>query len=175
MIDPELRASFLEEVTELQEHIEDLVLQLERGENRDQALAGLGRCFHTLKGTAGSVGLTRLASEIHLLEDHLRECGESDSDHLFDRLRAALSLLEATRKNLAEPPSPPTGHAIAAPVKPPAGPPAPTPATTESENTPSSFAEEPIRVGIAQLETLMDSGRRADHPVAVPSRRNPAA
>src|SRR5262249_48872109 len=70
-LDPELREAFLAEATDLFERIQTLVLSLDQQADPAETLHELGRCYHTLKGAAGSVGLLELASLVHSLEESL--------------------------------------------------------------------------------------------------------
>src|SRR5690606_34064063 len=98
-LDPELREGFLAEATELFERIEGLVLELGMGDD-DERLGELARCYHTLKGTAGSVGLEGLSRAIHDLEDRLRGAGGKIDPELLRRLEQSLGVIETTLRDL---------------------------------------------------------------------------
>ena len=76
------------------ERIEPLVLGLGRAAEEGEALHELGRCFHTLKGAAGSVGIGELASLVHALEEHIEGAGTRASQELIDLLHQTLSYLD---------------------------------------------------------------------------------
>ena len=67
---PSFGASSSPTSSDLFGRIQELVLGLGGGDDAGR-LHELGRCFHTLKGAAGSVGLGGLAAAIHALEDEL--------------------------------------------------------------------------------------------------------
>ncbi len=92
-IDPELREVFLADAADLFERIEELVLNLREGNQADR-LNELGRCYHTLKGAAGSVGLVGLATAIHALENDLERASGQVSQALVLRLESSLKQIE---------------------------------------------------------------------------------
>ena len=93
-LDDEIREAFLADATDLFERIEPLVLGLGRDADPRQSLRELGRCFHTLKGAAGSVGLADLATLVHALEEHLEETSSPASADLIDVLHQTLGYLD---------------------------------------------------------------------------------
>ena len=93
-LDDEIREAFLADVSDLFERIEPLVLGLGRDVDPRQSLRELGRCFHTLKGAAGSVGLADLASLVHALEEHLEETSSPASAELIDVLYQTLGYMD---------------------------------------------------------------------------------
>lgn len=93
-IDPELRAIFLDEASDLFDRIETLVLSFGRGERQADLLLELGRCFHTLKGAAGSVGLVQVAALVHAIEDRLELVNGQAASGLIDSLHEILHYLE---------------------------------------------------------------------------------
>jgi chemotaxis protein histidine kinase CheA/CheY-like chemotaxis protein len=118
-LDPELRGEFLAEATGLFERIEGLVLDLGRTPGRTETLTELRRCFHTLKGAAGSVGLSDLAARIHELEERLEPAGGRASDELIDALHQSLGAIDAAldglRRGPRTTPFPPSAEAPAPP------------------------------------------------------------
>ena len=130
-LDPEFRDAFLAEADDLFERVEGLVLDLHRAPESVSALHELGRCFHTLKGAAGSVGLVEFAGRIHALEDEIGGAPDPLPPALLDLLHLALADFEATLQALRKGPRPaPTGsRRPSAPVAPrtsrPPGPPRP--------------------------------------------------
>jgi chemotaxis protein histidine kinase CheA len=93
-LDDELRQAFLGDSTELIERIEPLVLGLGRGADDGEALHELGRCLHTLKGAAGSVGIADLAALIHALEGWIEASRGHTSPELIDLLHQTLGYLD---------------------------------------------------------------------------------
>ncbi|HMF38836.1 MAG TPA: Hpt domain-containing protein, partial [Isosphaeraceae bacterium] len=92
--DDEIREAFLADASDLFERIEPLVLGLGRDADPRQSLRELGRCLHTLKGAAGSVGLADLATLVHALEEHLEETSSPASADLIDVLHQTLGYLD---------------------------------------------------------------------------------
>ncbi len=67
-----LRLSFLAQATEIVDGLTRVLLRLESGQSPERAdYEELGRGLHTLKGTAGSIGLDEVAVLAHQLEDQL--------------------------------------------------------------------------------------------------------
>ena len=94
-LDPEFRDAFLGEAADLFERIEALVLDLGREPDPAPILHELCRCCHTLKGAAGSVGLSLFAGRVHALEDRLEAAAGVVSDDVLDQLNQLLSDCEA--------------------------------------------------------------------------------
>ena len=99
-LDEEIREAFLADATDLFERIEPLVLGLGETDDPRASLLELGRCFHTLKGAAGSVGLADLARLVHTLEEHLTEVDGPALVHLIDVLLETLAYLEGLLRML---------------------------------------------------------------------------
>jgi chemotaxis protein histidine kinase CheA len=93
-LDDEIRQAFLGDSTELVERIEPLVLGLGRGTDDVEALHELGRCLHTLKGAAGSVGISDLAALVHALEERIEASRGHASAELIDLLFRTLGYLD---------------------------------------------------------------------------------
>ena len=93
-LDDEIRDAFLADTTDLFERIEPLVLGLSRAADPRDSLRELGRCFHTLKGAAGSVGFPEVATLVHTLEESLTEAPLPVSDSLIDDLHRTLGYLD---------------------------------------------------------------------------------
>ena len=66
------------------------------------ALNELGRCFHTLKGAAGSVGLIELASQVHYLEQGLEDAAGQVTPELLDQLHQVLGQMEGVLDSLRQ-------------------------------------------------------------------------
>ncbi len=123
-IDPELRDIFLAEGTDLFERVETLVLDLGREPENAETHHELGRCFHTLKGAAGSVGLLQVAALIHSVEEEMEA---SAGGQLVDTLHEVLHYLDGVFAALRR-----GGGATAPPEEhpPTAAPPRPTVSAT---------------------------------------------
>jgi chemotaxis protein histidine kinase CheA len=93
-LDYEMREAFLADVSELFERIEKLVVGIARHSDQRGAIDELGRCFHTLKGAAGAVGLSELATLVHELEERLGQASGRVSNVLNDLLHNVVSYLE---------------------------------------------------------------------------------
>lgn len=72
-LDPELREAFLDDASSCVSSMEESMLKLDRDAGDVEALNQICRELHTLKGASASVGLSVLASQIHELEDRLRD------------------------------------------------------------------------------------------------------
>ncbi|MDR3632950.1 MAG: response regulator, partial [Isosphaeraceae bacterium] len=148
-LDPELRAAFCSEATDLFERIEAIVVHLEREPGSLPLLHELGRCLHTLKGAAGSVGLAEFATRIHAIEDAIEGAAGTAPHDLLDRLDALLSLFEAA----VAPPAAARGSTVEQP------PPQPQPRTGHvPEANPAALptSESLLRIPTERIETLMD-------------------
>lgn len=168
-IDPELRDAFLAEASDLFDRIGDLVLGLSRPGDHSESLHELCRCFHTLKGAAGSVGLLELSSLVHSLEERLTACSIGvASDELIDLLHGGLRYLEELIEVLRQGPAPGRGPEPA-PAPEPARlaverpladrPPAASdekPAEETAAAPATAAAEGPLRVPSARIDDLMD-------------------
>jgi len=93
-LDDEMREAFLADATELFERIENLVVGLRRDSDPRGAINELARCFHTLKGAAGSVGFFELATLVHELEERLGKASGRVSPGLNDLLHQVVGYLE---------------------------------------------------------------------------------
>ncbi|MEW4451228.1 Hpt domain-containing protein, partial [Bremerella sp. JC817] len=69
-----MQAILIADLADLLSRIQDLVLRLGRGDD-SETLHELGRCYHTLKGASGSVGLTTLAAPHPRTGRRDRGCG----------------------------------------------------------------------------------------------------
>ena len=93
-LDDEMREAFLADATELFERIESLVVGLRSHSDPREAIDELARCFHTLKGAAGSVGLSELATLVHELEERLEQASGRVSHALNDPLHQVVGYLD---------------------------------------------------------------------------------
>jgi chemotaxis protein histidine kinase CheA len=104
-LDDEMREAFLADAIDLFERIERIVIGLGSLDEQQQPLHELGRCFHTLKGAAGSVGLDELAGLVHEVEEQLEHLTVV-SPELEDLLYQVVNYLEKTIDWLRRPPVP---------------------------------------------------------------------
>lgn len=153
-LDSELRTILIADLTDLLTRIQDLVLRIGRGDD-SQTLHELGRCYHTLKGASGSVGLTTLATRIHELEDAIETGGGSAEGPLIGRLEESLSWIETTLDALrgSERTTPSEPIAAIAQDEPGPLPPSPEPITSDDLLTDGDSL---IRMPVARFEELMD-------------------
>jgi chemotaxis protein histidine kinase CheA/CheY-like chemotaxis protein len=93
-LDLEMREAFLADASELFERIEHRVVGLAGESDPGDALRELARCFHTLKGAAGSVGLGELATAVHQLEERLGQVSGRVSEDLSDLLHKFVGYLD---------------------------------------------------------------------------------
>ena len=70
-VTPEELVLFLDETEEKLEELDQGLLALEDDRSDDETVARLFRAAHTIKGSAGTVGLTAMAELCHLMEDVL--------------------------------------------------------------------------------------------------------
>jgi chemotaxis protein histidine kinase CheA len=165
-LDDEMREAFLADATDLFERIERIVVGLDSPGGQHEAIRELSRCFHTLKGSAGSVGLTELAKLVHELEERLGHAGGSVSPRLKDVLHEVVDYLDKLIGLLRRGTSPSGGTSMltssrpAAMIKPAAGSrdslrpaQAITPLIRSAPNPP---AEGAIRVPAARFDELTD-------------------
>ena len=89
-----MREAFLADATELFERIERTVVGLGGLDDHRGAINELARCFHTLKGAAGSVGLSELATLVHELEERLGQACGRVSQGLNDLLHQVVGYLD---------------------------------------------------------------------------------
>jgi chemotaxis protein histidine kinase CheA/ActR/RegA family two-component response regulator len=169
-IDPEFQEAFSAEALDLFERIESLVLSLGRGGGQQTTLHELSRCFHTLKGAAGSVGLFELASRVHHLEEELEDASCTVTPELIDHLHEALAHLEGILEGLRRGPNGDSARGHGKCV-------APDPTAAPSPDSPLLQAE-PIHDSTAAAEAKRPSSdepalpaEQADGPIRIPASR----
>lgn len=156
-LDPELREVFVADALDLSERIQNLIVDLTQEGDRAEALRELCRCLHTLKGAAGSVGLTELARGLHRLEDDLEAADDLDSCVLVERVDQVFRELEQTIAALRQQGArsavnrPGTLHSPDEPAESP-----PIDTSDSDRDSGSTAIEAPIRVPEARLDELMD-------------------
>jgi chemotaxis protein histidine kinase CheA/ActR/RegA family two-component response regulator len=151
-LDSELRGVLIADLSDIHGRIQELALGLGGGDDA-RILHELGRCYHTLKGAAGSVGLIGLAGRIHALEDQLEQAGGRVSAGLMNGLEGSLVELEAVLAALGGSGSSGSQAVDAATSAGIAEP------RDEGERAPGPRAEEPdglIRVPADRFEELTD-------------------
>ena len=72
-IDDDILREFLIESFENLTLLDQDMVELEQQPDRQDLLAGIFRTIHTIKGTCGFLGFTRLESLAHVTEDILNE------------------------------------------------------------------------------------------------------
>jgi chemotaxis protein histidine kinase CheA len=107
-LDAEMREAFLADAGELFERIETIVVGLGSQADARRQIQELGRCLHTLKGAAGSVGLSDLATLVHGVEERLEHAVGHVSPGLNDLLYQVVGYLEELLRLL--PGGPPASH-----------------------------------------------------------------
>jgi two-component system chemotaxis sensor kinase CheA len=94
---------FLAEADEHLQSLEEGVLELERRGPSAELVAGLFRSAHTLKGSAGALGFSRIAELTHAMEEALEALrGGRGADGLPDLLLRCVDTLRALRQEVAE-------------------------------------------------------------------------
>jgi chemotaxis protein histidine kinase CheA/ActR/RegA family two-component response regulator len=146
-LDPELRAILTADMTDLFARIQERVLGLGAGGDDSAGLHELGRCYHTLKGAAGSAGLTGLAAMIHSLEDELEEASGAVPDDLVRRMEESLSMIEGILEVLDDRESPDPSALEARPS---------TTASGPEEGPGHSESDGLIRMPSVRFEELVD-------------------
>jgi len=172
-LDAEMAGFFIRDARDQIETIEQAVLRWEKGENPLEQVWAAQRGFHTLKGAANSIGLTRIAKSVHDAEGFLEGVatgGGQGSPALFSFLLGAVDQLRAYTKELSANPATPWTHNWAeslrvfgpAPERHENEPPiedAPTTAVVQPQIPASDSNEEEshtLRIDAARLHQLMN-------------------
>ncbi|HEY3357833.1 MAG TPA: response regulator, partial [Polyangia bacterium] len=157
-----LQAFFVDEAREHLEGIVQGLLTLSRDRHDGEVLRALFRQTHTLKGAAGTVGLTAIGERAHALEDRfarLKDGRETlDEDGVDALLGEADRLRDMVERVAAE---------VAGPAPAAGPPPPPAPAAEADLALPVPVIE--IDVAGAEDEPALD--RRVDDRRALPRRR----
>ncbi|CAA9395693.1 MAG: Signal transduction histidine kinase CheA [uncultured Pyrinomonadaceae bacterium] len=101
-IDEEMLEIFGEEAEELIQNIRSNLVRLEKNPNDCEALLEVRRSAHTLKGSAGIVGLKVLSGVAHRVEDSLDYLAENNivgNAKIFELLSTATDCFEALARN----------------------------------------------------------------------------
>lgn len=169
----ELLGRFRDEAEERIDAIVDGLLRLERGDAPPEALDGLFREAHSIKGSAGMIALDEVASLAHSMEDTLadaRERGALPPERVGPLLRASDELRAAVRRG-APAPQPgaagerPPGEPGAAlePQPPPAAPSRPR-AVDEPQPPPAAPVPgdgRSMRIAAEKVDRLLDTAGEA--------------
>ena len=75
----QLKETFLDELPERYEHMEDLILQLGQNDNPQEIFNSLFRHVHSLKGSAGTYGVHIISKICHHFEDFLNTLDINDT------------------------------------------------------------------------------------------------
>lgn len=175
-IDPEMRETFLEEGADLFDRIEALVLGLGRGIGTADTLNEIGRCFHTLKGAAGSVGLVQVSALVHAVESELEGADGQAPEALVDDLHRVLHYLDGVFLALRRGPGaavPAEGPGPAPATAPPrdaeAPPPRPEPASRADDPPAPRRPAAPTAVPLSPAAGGRPTGGAADAAAAIPA------
>ncbi|WP_437638406.1 chemotaxis protein CheA [Sorangium sp. So ce854] len=98
----ELLQTFIPEAHEILDEIERALLQLETGRNVHDVLQRVFRATHTLKGSAGSVGLGGLSDLGHAAEDIIEALCRGDLPLTTSVVSLLLETVDAARRLVAE-------------------------------------------------------------------------
>lgn len=106
----ELWSTFFHEMDDLLEKLESQLLDIEKNLHSEDLIASLFRTMHTLKGTAGMMGLTNVETLAHKAEDimdlvraHEMDLNPHIIDLMFstlDSLKVAQSIITETRQDI---------------------------------------------------------------------------
>jgi len=98
-------AVFLEEVEEHLQNLEEGLVSLERDPQNEELIQALFRSFHTIKGSSGSMGFTRLSGLAHTLEnvlDRVRNKELEITPSLVDLLLKGVDMVRAFKEGIAQ-------------------------------------------------------------------------
>lgn len=101
-IDDEMLEVFAMEADDHLQNISTNLANLEKNPNHRDALLEIRRSSHTLKGSAGIVGLKKLSTLAHRMEDLLDYLADNEIEgdtNIFELLLASTDCLEALAKN----------------------------------------------------------------------------
>ena len=161
-IPDELAAIFAEEADELLERLEQASVALRDAPLEEQVQVGgrMRRDLHTLKGSAGAVGLVEAAEACHVLEDFLAGFADgtplesADLSELLRSLSGVRAICLGVAPSSAEPPpsAEPRGDEQASSSPTPA-----TPATPAAAPTAATSGHETLRVAVTKVDALQTS------------------
>lgn len=174
MQDPEVVQEFLVESYENLGRLDRELVELEKSPKDAELLASIFRTFHTIKGTCGFLGFSRLEAIAHRAEDILSQLRDGRRALTPELVSLILETVDATRRILAsiertgeEGPErfealiEQLGRAASSAQETPAAAPEKPQAPASAEEAEevlarSSVADATIRVGVGLLDKLMD-------------------
>lgn len=101
-LDPELREAYTDDAQRCLSSIESSLMKYEDEPANRQPLQQVCRELHTLKGASASVGLEKLASFLHQVEDNLQAAVDASSDKGVD-LQPIFRAVDAVRERVNGP------------------------------------------------------------------------
>jgi two-component system chemotaxis sensor kinase CheA len=162
-LDPEILEVFAEEATERIDRMVETLLALESGHAAPDAIDSLFRDAHSIKGSAGMVGMEEVHAIAHVIEDSLegpREQGVFPPEMADSLLRQTDELRRAVTGDGAPAPAPATAPDEA---------PAEAPPTAEPE-PPQQAERRSVRMSTDKVDRLLDAvgetvlhSRRLEH------------
>jgi len=97
----DLRSSYLQDLPDSVENLEQLVLELEQSDDFSRLYEQLFRTVHSLKGSGGTYGYPVISTICHQMEDLLNAAGGTPislSKQVIDRLLQYIDLLRTVRE-----------------------------------------------------------------------------
>ena len=98
----ETLAEFISETEEGLQNTEETLLRLEKDFEDQKAISSIFRVFHTIKGTAGFLGLTDLGSLAHRTEDLMVQVNEGEREISLEILNAILCATDGLSKLISQ-------------------------------------------------------------------------
>ena len=98
----ETLAEFISETEEGLQNTEETLLRLEEDFEDQKAISSIFRVFHTIKGTAGFLGLTDLGSLAHRTEDLMVQINEGEREITLEILNAILCATDGLSKLISQ-------------------------------------------------------------------------
>ena len=98
----ETLAEFISETEEGLQNTEETLLRLEEDFEDQKAISSIFRVFHTIKGTAGFLGLTDLGSLAHRTEDLMVQVNEGEREISLEILNAILCATDGLSKLISQ-------------------------------------------------------------------------
>ena len=98
----ETLAEFISETEEGLQNTEETLLRLEEDFEDQKAISSIFRVFHTIKGTAGFLGLTDLGSLAHRTEDLMVQVNEGEREITLEILNAILCATDGLSKLISQ-------------------------------------------------------------------------
>ncbi len=98
----ETLAEFISETEEGLQNTEETLLRLEEDFEDQKAISSIFRVFHTIKGTAGFLGLSELGSLAHRTEDLMVQVNEGEREITLEILNAILCATDGLSKLISQ-------------------------------------------------------------------------